>query len=76
MERVRQSVALDHDSGLPPFTVSGGVAVSEPADGRDPGQILRRADAALYRAKRDVRNRVAVDDVSVAAQREAVASLA
>jgi diguanylate cyclase (GGDEF)-like protein len=75
-ERVRQAVALDHDSGLPPFTVSGGVAVSEPADGRDPGQILRRADAALYRAKRDGRNRVAVDGVSVAAQREPVASLA
>ena len=74
-ERVRQAVAHDVGSGLPAFTVSGGVAASEPADGRDPQPILRRADAALYRAKRDGRNRVAVDELSVP-RGEALASSA
>lgn len=75
-ERVRRAVVEDVDSGVPPFTVSGGIAVSEPADGRDPQPVLRRADAALYRAKRDGRNRVAADEVSVVAHREELASTA
>ncbi|KMO21523.1 PleD family two-component system response regulator [Methylobacterium platani] len=38
-------------------TVSIGVAVRQAADD-DPGQILKRADLALYQAKQDGRNRV------------------
>jgi diguanylate cyclase len=75
-ERVRRAVVEDIDSDLPPFTISGGIAVSEPADGRDPQRVLRRADAALYRAKRGGRNRVAADHVLVAADSEALASTA
>jgi diguanylate cyclase (GGDEF)-like protein len=75
-ERVRRAVVEDIDADLPPFTISGGIAVSEPADGRDPQRVLRRADAALYRAKRDGRNRVAADHVLAAAHSEALASTA
>ncbi|PYR52618.1 MAG: hypothetical protein DMF89_02185 [Acidobacteria bacterium] len=38
-------------------TVSGGVAVF-PDDGEDLGDLLRRADAALYRAKAEGKNRI------------------
>lgn len=60
--RVRQSAADDRrgadvESG-PPVTVSIGVALLERAD-RSPDDVYRRADAALQRAKRDGRNRVA-----------------
>lgn len=60
--RVRQSAADDRrgadvESG-PPVTVSIGVALLERAD-RSPDDVYRRADAALKRAKRDGRNRVA-----------------
>jgi diguanylate cyclase (GGDEF)-like protein len=71
-ERIRQGVA-DGSGELPPFTLSAGVALWEPADGRDPEPILRRADAALYRAKRAGRNRVAADTPSVAMRRETLA---
>ena len=38
-------------------TISGGVAVY-PEDGEDLGDLLRRADAALYRAKAEGKNRI------------------
>ncbi len=72
-ERVRVAAAED-SSGLPAFTVSGGVALCDPADGRDPEPLLRRADAALYLAKRAGRNRIAADELSVAMQRQGIAS--
>ena len=60
--QVRQSAAddrrgADGDSG-PPVTVSIGVAMLDVAD-RSFDDVYRRADAALKRAKRDGRNRVA-----------------
>jgi diguanylate cyclase (GGDEF)-like protein len=73
-ERVRLAALDDRDDGLPPFTVSGGVALCDPADGRDPEPLLRRADAALYLAKRAGRNRIAADELSVAMQRQELAS--
>lgn len=67
-DRVRMAVAEDHDSDVPSFTISGGVALCDPADGPDPAPLLRRADVALYRAKDAGRNRIAADRLSVAMQ--------
>jgi len=41
-------------------TVSVGVAAQVPSPLDDPHILLRRADAALYRAKRNGRNRVEI----------------
>jgi diguanylate cyclase (GGDEF)-like protein len=71
-ERVR--VTAEESDGLPPFTVSGGVALCDPADGRNPEPLMRRADTALYLAKRAGRNRIAADELSVAMQRQVLAS--
>jgi diguanylate cyclase (GGDEF)-like protein len=70
-ERVR--LAAEASVGLPPFTISGGVAISDPADGLDPQPLVRRADTALYIAKRAGRNRIVADEVSVARQRQGIA---
>ena len=70
-ERVR--VATADSDGLPPFTISGGVAVWDPIDGRDPQPLIRRADTALYIAKRAGRNRIMADELSIAMQRQSIA---
>ena len=58
-ERVRAAVAaLDLTAlRLPAVTVSVGVAVAE-FDDEPIGDLVERADRALYRAKRNGRNRV------------------
>jgi diguanylate cyclase (GGDEF)-like protein len=62
-ERIRASLeAMASGAGgesWPAVTVSGGVAAF-PADGRTPGDIVRRADQALYRSKSTGRNRVCI----------------
>jgi diguanylate cyclase (GGDEF)-like protein len=55
-ERIRETCALAHTG--PHCTASIGIAVNEPGDTVD--FILARADAALYRAKANGRNRVEV----------------
>jgi diguanylate cyclase (GGDEF)-like protein len=70
-ERVR--VATEEPGDLPPFTISGGVALWDPIDGRDPQPLLRRADTALYLAKRAGRNRIVADELSIAMQRQGIA---
>jgi two-component system cell cycle response regulator len=63
-ERVRTAVAergFDVGTGLPlAVTVSVGVALNEHNDDT-PESMLKRADVALYRAKREGRNRVVFD---------------
>lgn len=55
-----QAMRVEHlGSELPEVTVSIGVA-SFPAQGATPDALLRAADKALYRAKREGRNRVEV----------------
>ncbi len=62
-EDMRSAIAareIDFDGTPLRLTCSFGVAVAEPCATID--DLLRRADAALYAAKRDGRNRVAVHD--------------
>ena len=63
-ERLRQSVAdapfsVSASAQQVPVTISIGVAAS--GGGDTPDVLLKRADQALYRAKRDGRNRVVAD---------------
>ena len=58
-ERMRsrvQALAIEHPEGV--VTVSAGVAEIERDGPFELGPLLERADAALYRAKADGRNRV------------------
>jgi diguanylate cyclase (GGDEF)-like protein len=54
-----EQLALPHPSNPPAgiVTLSAGIAAAQP--GETPDDVLRRADAALYRAKRSGRNRTA-----------------
>ncbi len=63
LERVRQRIEEDPEGralGLPAITASAGVTLLRPTD-RDAAALLRRADAAMYRAKHYGRNRVELD---------------
>ena len=53
-----EEMAVEHpDSPFGRLTLSIGIAVSEPAREDQPDELVSRSDAALYRAKREGRNR-------------------
>ena len=61
LNRVQQELLVSVAGGaVPPFTVSFGVAQSEQDQSLE--DICRVADAALFRAKREGRNRVVIDN--------------
>jgi diguanylate cyclase (GGDEF)-like protein len=65
-ERVREAVAFTRipNPGTPNgviLSASLGVAMAWPGDGGDPSELVARADAALYRAKSEGRDRVVMD---------------
>jgi diguanylate cyclase (GGDEF)-like protein len=65
-ERVRKQIAdkeMGDDGNSLKVTVSVGVA-SFPRDGEDSHSLMKRADAALYEAKRRGRNRVVLSGES------------
>ena len=63
LSRVQQELLLSvARGGMAPFTVSFGVAHSDQEPALD--ELCRAADAALFRAKREGRNWVVVDDLS------------
>ena len=62
--KLRELVVLHQGHSLGAITVSIGVA-SAPHHGSDPKALLQAADAALYCAKREGRDRVAVADLAV-----------
>jgi diguanylate cyclase (GGDEF)-like protein len=61
-ERVRLTIQDDSTGNPWGLTVSAGVAVADRFSAGNPLGLLRRADAALYQAKRGGRNRVVIDD--------------
>ncbi len=56
-ERLRKGIAAMELDNLPHITISMGIATF-PEDGRNVDELLRKADAALYAAKKKGRNRV------------------
>jgi diguanylate cyclase (GGDEF)-like protein len=64
-ERLRRGVeqmAIAHDgvAGQAVVTISVGIALTRPGPGTDPASLIEAADAALYEAKRNGRNRWAM----------------
>jgi two-component system cell cycle response regulator len=60
-ERLRRRIASDPfpiQRGERAMEVTISVGIAALAEGEDPASVLKRADEALYRAKRDGRNRV------------------
>ena len=64
--RTRELTVLHQGQSLGMITVSVGVAVL-PEHGTNPKELLEAADAALYRAKREGRDRVVVAEVAAGA---------
>ena len=56
-ERLRDELAKVELEDLPPVTISLGIA-TYPSDGTDLEELIKRADAAMYEAKRQGRNKV------------------
>ena len=57
--RIRESVEVESRKTGTPVTISVGGYFSEPGDNTD--RVLRNADQALYRAKKEGRNRVCIN---------------
>ncbi|HWX96944.1 MAG TPA: diguanylate cyclase [Solirubrobacteraceae bacterium] len=57
-ERLRARVGVESVAGGIPVTMSFGVAASAPSESFDYGTVFAKADAALYRAKHEGRDRV------------------
>ena len=67
-ERIRAAVeerSIIHPATQGAVTVSVGVATASGRDDGEPAQLVRAADAALYRAKGDGRNRVRISDTAL-----------
>ena len=64
----RLRAALDRSSSRPAYTVSIGLAMLE--EGESFASLVSRADAALYAAKADGRNRVCAAEATAAEQRQ------
>jgi diguanylate cyclase (GGDEF)-like protein len=60
VNRLREHVQSQTAPGRPPVTISCGVAEWGGSPSDRPAEVLRRADSALYQAKRSGRNRVEV----------------
>lgn len=74
-ERLRQAVRrIQIDGGAVPLRASFGVAALSPDDAGGGDELLRAADAALYRAKRTGRDKVCVagEEAAPPPEREAV----
>ena len=56
-ERLRKNLSEVKFENLPPITISLGIA-TYPQDGKDAEDLIRKADAAMYAAKRAGRNQV------------------
>jgi diguanylate cyclase (GGDEF)-like protein len=56
-ERLRKNLSKMKFGDLPSVTISLGIATF-PHDGKDPGDLIRKADAAMYAAKRAGRDQV------------------
>ena len=55
-ERLREGLAKVKHEDLPPVTISLGIA-TYPSDGTDLEELIKRADAAMYEAKQQGRNK-------------------
>lgn len=60
-ERMHELNVLRHGQSMGRITVSGGVAAL-PEHGTSPKELIKAADAALYRAKREGRDRIVTAD--------------
>ena len=61
-ERIRLTLRNDAETGAHGLTVSAGVAAADRFSSSDPVPLLRRADTALYQAKREGRDRIVVSN--------------
>ena len=71
VEEVRQAISLltvrQGERALGSVTMSFGLATCAPGMDREGTALLKAADAALYAAKRDGRNRLVIDPQALAA---------
>jgi diguanylate cyclase (GGDEF)-like protein/PAS domain S-box-containing protein len=67
-ERIRDLLARSHHGGHPPFTASFGVSDSTMGDSLQ--RLVQLADAALYQAKNEGRDRVIVSEGGVTDERD------